>query len=209
MAIKNKSKNNVAKVRYSGGKQQSFLITDFLQYKAILDDDHHSILLTNGHFMDMFNLPGHDLDYLAEDEQLTVMSDYEAYGLVYGKGWTILNSTLPADTKIQQAFWANTLGEINDNLAIETNERKQAQLLARQQTALEELQLARRVVEHVDHLQFTFIMFADSQSQLKELRENALKNGGVAVQLQELSVEDKIRILKQFNNPNNMLTRGN
>ena len=179
-------------------------ITDLAPYKKILDQPGNPILLADGTFMDMLNLPGKDLDFLNKDGQngaLDILRDFHRLLTVYTPDFDIKVSQMPAETKKQQAAWATQLATIDNDLRQDNTQRQYNQLLMRRQWIIDEINYAKTHVASIRHQDYTIFLYAETLAELTRYRNKFIAESHMAFDPKPISLIRKKAILYQINNP--------
>lgn len=177
-----------------------------LPYKDVLENKKgQPILLQDGTYADMLNLPGKDLDFLNADGDNSASEIIGAFHLLlttFVEDFDIKISQLPADTRMQQGAWGQELVRVEARLQkLPSNSRQYAQLVTMRQYILREINLEKNVVGDIKHQEYTAVVYGKTLPALEKSRRDFIAQSGAAFTPEPVTLERKKMILYQINNP--------
>ncbi|MCK8605673.1 hypothetical protein LNP18_06095 [Leuconostoc citreum] len=185
--------------------KRAILAPDFLPYKDILKKKGSPILLEDGTYADLLNLPGKDLDFLDTDgpnSSTSIISDFHLFLSVYLADFDIIIIQLPADTRVQQSSWGQDVVHIDQALADDSlTDRHYQQLLQMRRHILREIRVEKDVVSEIKHQEYTAVIYGKTLAALEKNRNEFIAHAGLAFTPETVTLERKKMVLYQINNP--------
>ena len=149
------------------------------------------MLITNNGYIDIFQIDSKDIYSLNEYERKIHIYNFISFlrGFVYD--FKIITMQFPVNTTKQQEFLEKKLKECNNNVYYSFLKEKLDQLIF--------------LENNRQNKEFYIMIFIKDTDNKDEIKSLLFRNQNIAVNLKQLSVEKKLKILFKLNNPNTKL----
>lgn len=162
----------------------------------------YAIELADGNYLQMLEIRGKDLYAMGESETNRTVLNYYNWLTDFNADWTIYSTTLPTDTSIQIDYLKKRLSACRDEMKRCKNQRLLAQLKDREYILRASIQTEEQIQKEIYNVEFILFLFSKKINELDDLTRKAKSYGSVDFLPQDISVEKKKQILKQFFNMN-------
>lgn len=170
--------------------------------KRIQEKAPYAIELTDGNYLQMLEIRGKDLYAMGESETNRTVLNYYNWLTDFNADWTIYSTTLPTDTSIQIDYLKKRLSVCRDEIKRCKNQRLLAQLKDREHILRASIQTEEQIQKEIYNVEFILFLFSKKINELDDLTRKAKSYGSGDFLPQDISVEKKKQILKQFFNMN-------
>lgn len=162
----------------------------------------YAIELADGNYLQMLEIRGKDLYAMGESETNRTVLNYYNWLTDFNADWTIYSTTLPTDTSIQIDYLKKCLSACRDEMKRCRNHRLLAQLKDREHILRASIQTEEQIQKEIYNVEFILFLFSKKINELDDLTRKAKSYGSGDFLPQDISVEKKKQILKQFFNMN-------
>ena len=170
--------------------------------KRIQEKAPYAIELSDGNYLQMLEIRGKDLYAMGESETNRTLLNYYNWLTDFNADWTIYSTTLPTDTSIQIDYLKKRLSVCRDEMKRCKNQRLLAQLKDRKHILRASIQTEEQIQKEIYNVEFILFLFSKKINELDDLTRKAKSYGSGDFLPQDISVEKKKQILKQFFNMN-------
>lgn len=170
--------------------------------KRIQEKAPYAIELSDGNYLQMLEIRGKDLYAMGESETNRTLLNYYNWLTDFNADWTIYSTTLPTDTSIQIDYLKKRLSVCRDEMKRCKNQRLLAQLKDCEHILRASIQTEEQIQKEIYNVEFILFLFSKKINELDDLTRKAKSYGSGDFLPQDISVEKKKQILKQFFNMN-------
>lgn len=185
--------------------QDLYSCVDQLPYKRIMKNRQEALELEEHGFMQLLEIKGKDIYSMGEAEVNRTLINFYDWLTSFSPDFEIYTTTLPTDTTKQTMNMKKHLADCRQEMKTTKSERHYLQLLDRESHLLVSIQNEELIRTQIYNTEFILMLFAPSIKELDDVVQKAKSYGNNEFVPEDLSVEKKEQILRQYNNMNEKL----
>ena len=175
-------------------------------YKRIIDNKGQYIELADDRgYMQIFEIPGKDIDGLGEEEKQNTLVNYNTWLVQFQYGFSFYLTKLPTNTQKQIEYLQLCLYRNKQDLKKTSNPRIKAQLQDKIAILESNIQTEKQIQKEIYNSEFLLFLFGRSIKELDDITYKATSYGNMDFIPKVVTKDKKEQILEQFNNMNEKL----
>lgn len=185
--------------------QDLYSCVEQLPYKRILKNSQEPLELEEYGYMQLLEIKGKDIYSMGKAEVDRTLINFYEWLTDFSPDFEIYTTTLPTETTNQTNNMKKHLNDCRQEMKTVKTERHYLQLLDKEAYLLNSIHNEELIRTQIYNTEFILLLFGQTAKELDDIVNKAKSYGNNEFVPEDLSIEKKEQILRQYNNMNEKL----